>query len=121
MNSLENIVAFKKGGDHLDTTTTTATTTTTGGANSKDSHISSVDSTSLKFQKYLASHLSSCSIGQDVIASVVDEGTRHIINAFIMAIRRCECEVVCSACCIISWARYLHFTCVAVYCTHFRF
>jgi hypothetical protein len=105
MNSLENIVAFKKGGNHLDST---STTTATGGANSKDSQISSVDSTSLKFQKYLASHLSSCSIGQDVIASVVDEGTRHIISAFIMAIRRCECEVVCPACCIISCIFSLH-------------
>ena len=48
------------------------------------------DCVSLRLQKYLASCLASSPTGQEVLASAVDEGTRSIINAFILAVQRCE-------------------------------
>lgn len=44
-------------------------------------------------QKFLASKLAGSSVGQDVIASVVDEGTRNIISAFILAVKQCKKEL----------------------------
>ena len=44
----------------------------------------------LRMQKFVASALAGSTVGQDVIASVVDEGTRNIIGAFILAVKLCE-------------------------------
>ena len=48
-------------------------------------------------QKFLVSKLAGSSVGQDVIASAVDEGTRHIVDAFIKAVKQCKMAMQCSA------------------------
>ena len=41
-------------------------------------------------QKFMASKLAGSSVGQDMIASVVDDTTRNIISALILSIKKCN-------------------------------
>lgn len=42
----------------------------------------------LRMQKFVASKMSGSSLGQDMLASVVDDSTRNIISAFILAVNK---------------------------------